>query len=73
MSGSTNAVGTIQTFTGADQTLFHIAARTMGSADAWWRLAAANGVTDPWLTPGIYAFTIPAGPTPLTGGLPPQS
>jgi len=51
--------------------LFQIAARRMGDATQWYRIAQASGLTDPILS-GQVTLTIPdALPKPTTG-LPPQ-
>jgi hypothetical protein len=31
-------------------TLFHVAARELGDATLWERIADLNGLTDPWIT-----------------------
>lgn len=31
-------------------TLFHVAARELGDATQWNRIARLNGLTDPWIT-----------------------
>ena len=47
-------------------TLFHVAAREYGDASQWWRIARANGITDP-VIPGLVTLTIP-NPDPATQG-----
>ncbi len=61
------------TASGADKTLYHVAARELGDPLAWWRIAEASGLTDPLLGPAIVTLTIPDGANPDSGGLPPQS
>lgn len=56
--------------TGADISLFHVAARELGDPLAWWRIAQASGLSDPWLGAAIVTLTIPGGANPDTGGLP---
>jgi nucleoid-associated protein YgaU len=57
------------TVTGADRTLFHVAARQLGDATEWVRIADANGISDPMIT-GTVTLTIP-DPTPVkSGGIP---
>jgi hypothetical protein len=58
---------TTQTFTGADRTLFHIAARLLGDPLAWYRIAQANGLSD-YIIVGTVELVIPdPDPTPATG------
>ena len=47
-------------------TLFRVAAEQYGDATQWWRLARANGLSDPVL-PGLVTLSIPA-PDPSTAG-----
>lgn len=57
--------------TSVDSSLFHVAARELGSAMQWWTIANANGIIDPDLS----AFTVPVplvipDPSPaLTSGV----
>lgn len=53
---------------GADRTLFHVAARELGNALGAIRIAQASGVADPWLA-GITTLTVPSLGAD-TGGLP---
>lgn len=48
--------------------LFRVAARELGDATAWYRIAALNGLTDPWIT----AETVLSIPQPgvSNGGIP---
>jgi nucleoid-associated protein YgaU len=58
------------TVTGADRSLFHVAARQLGDATEWVRIADANGISDPMIAPGAVTLTIP-DPTPVkSGGIP---
>ena len=54
---------------GATVSLFHVAARRLGDAQAYWRILQASGLTDPWLDVQV-PLLIPALPNPQTGGLP---
>jgi hypothetical protein len=57
----------LQTFTGVDQTLFHIAMRQYGNALAWYRIAQSNGLLD-YMIVGTVELTLPSpDPTPPTG------
>ena len=56
------------TVSGADVSLFHVAARELGDATQWIRIAQANGIGDPMLGP-VIAITIPNINPTLTGGL----
>ena len=58
--------------TAADVSLFHVAAAQLGDATQWWRIALANGLTDPMLSGGPTTLSVP-DVAPSTGdGLPPQ-
>ena len=48
--------------------LFQIAAREFGDATQWYRIAAINGLNDPWVTSGLE-IKIPA-PGKSNGGIP---
>jgi nucleoid-associated protein YgaU len=49
--------------------LYRIAAQTYGDATQWYRIAAANGLTDP-LVPGPMTLVIPDPTTqPTKGGI----
>jgi hypothetical protein len=50
--------------------LYRIAAEQLGDARQWWRLAQANGLTDPMLQ-GVCVLTIPVRNPILIDGLPP--
>lgn len=60
-----------KTFTGADGTLFHIAARLYGDATEWIRIAQANGIIDPMIV-GTVTLVIPSKPQTQSGGIPQQ-
>ena len=55
--------------TGADATLFHVAARELGDPLQAAAVAYSSGIADPWLS-GIVTVAIPDAPAPDTGGLP---
>lgn len=60
-------MATTKTFSGADGTLFHIAARELGDPLAWHRIAAANKLVDPIIV-GTVDLVIPSpDPSPQTG------
>lgn len=61
----------VQTFTGADISLMHIAARLMGDPQQWYRIAQANNLSDYMIT-GTVTLTIPTANATLTGGIPQQ-
>jgi hypothetical protein len=61
------------TVSAADRTLFHVAAAQLADATQWWRIAQANGITDPWLVPAVpLVLTVPPADASQTGGVPPQ-
>lgn len=49
--------------------LFRIAARQLGDARQWWRLAQANDLVDPLLS-GVLTLVVPEQNAGLTSGLP---
>jgi hypothetical protein len=51
--------------------LYQLALVELGSALQWWRIAQANGITDPMLS-GLNTLIIPGDDSSLTDGLPPQ-
>jgi len=53
----TAAAARVITATGGD-TLFAIAARELGSATQWNRIARLNGLSDPWIV-GIVTLKLP--------------
>ena len=55
--------------TGADATLFHVAARELGDPLQAITLAALSRLRDPWLE-GLVPVVVPDAPAPDTGGLP---
>jgi len=58
--------------TAADVSLFHVAAARLGDAGQWWRIAQANGLSDPDLTylSAPVFLDIPSPAASLTSGLP---
>ncbi|HTR16622.1 MAG TPA: hypothetical protein VMI52_06270 [Acetobacteraceae bacterium] len=48
----------MRSLTVAGGTLFHIAARELGDATQWTRIAQANGLSDPMLA-GLVTLLIP--------------
>lgn len=57
------------TVSGAERTLFHVAARYLGSAAEWIAIAQANGLSDPMID-GITDLVIP-DPSPVkSDGIP---
>lgn len=58
--------------TAADRTLYHVAARQLNDATAWWRIAQLNGMTDPDLSTFTAPVTLalPAIDTALDAGVP---
>lgn len=57
----------LRTFTGVDQTLFHVAMREYGNALSWYRIARANNLSD-YTIVGTVELVIPGpDPTPPTG------
>lgn len=61
----------MNTVTVAGGDLYRVALAQLGDARQWWRLAQANGLTDPVLS-GVVTLTIPNPDSTLTDGLPPQ-
>ena len=49
--------------------LFRIAADELGDALMWWRIAALNGLSDPWIV-GPLQLKIPATASSNNGGVP---
>lgn len=60
-------MATVKTFSGADVSLFHVAAREYGNPLAWFRIASANGLVDPMITGSVDLIVPNADPTPPTG------
>ncbi|GBR46399.1 hypothetical protein [Gluconobacter roseus] len=56
----------------ADISLFHVAARELGDASQWWRIAQVNGMTDPDLgkIPETVVLKVPSVERDLVSGLP---
>lgn len=59
----------IKTYTGADVSLFHIAAKELGDALQWQRLAAINNLSDYMIT-GTVTLQIPESDPTQSGGVP---
>lgn len=57
-----------KTLTVAGANLFRVALDQYGDALQWWRIAKANGLTDPIVT-GVKTLTIPAQDGNDTGGI----
>ena len=60
---------TALTVNAAATNLFAIAAANLGSADQWNRIAALNGLTDPWITSGLTLTLPPINPNAGNGGI----
>ena len=58
------------TVTAADVTLFDVAARELGDPLAWWQIAEASGLSDPWLPQALTVLTIPSQAADDGDGLP---
>ena len=58
----------MQTVTVASETLFSVAARYLGDATQWSRIAALNDITDPWLS-GLTVLLIPDPDVSAGGGV----
>lgn len=56
----------------ADVSLFHIASRVWGDATAWFALADANNMTDPFLYGPPVTLIIPDYDPAFSGGAPQQ-
>ena len=56
---------------GADISLFHVAARELGNPMQAWQIASLSGLTDPMLS-GVVTLTLPAPDASQTTGLPTQ-
>ena len=57
------------TVSSADVSLFHVAAKELGGACNWIRLAQENGIVDPMIT-SVGTLQIPTIGTKNTTGLP---
>lgn len=55
---------------GADLTLYHVAARELNDPTQWYRIAAANGLSDPVIY-GVVTLIIPPQAV-STDGIVPQ-
>lgn len=54
----------------ADVSLYHVAAAQLGDATQWWRIAQANGMSDPdlsWLTVPVSVQIPPVNATMASG------
>ncbi len=60
---------TRETFTGADVSLYHVAARRYGDPLLWILIAEANDMLDPLIT-GTVQLVIPPKPSSNNGGIP---
>jgi hypothetical protein len=58
----------VQSITVAGGNLFQIAARYLGDATQWVRIAALNGLSDPMLQ-GVVTLLLPAVDPSATGGI----
>ena len=58
----------IQTVTVSGGNLYQIALQQYGDATQWWRIAQANGLTDPNII-GIVTISIPSMTATDTGGI----
>ncbi|MBE7728853.1 hypothetical protein [Komagataeibacter sp. FXV3] len=58
--------------TGSDTSLYHVAARQLGDATQWWRIARLNGMADPDLSGFTTPVTLllPAPDTSQDSGVP---
>lgn len=54
-----------------DTNLFEVAARELGDATQWIRIAQLNGLTDPMLV-GLFTLDLPTVDASLGGGIAPQ-
>jgi len=59
----------MQTIMIAGGTLFAVAAQALGDATQWYRIAEANGLTDPMIY-GLTSLVIPDAATSAGDGLP---
>ncbi len=58
----------MQSVTVAGGTLYHLAARLLGDATQWSRIAQVNGLTDPVIT-GVVTLLIPPRDLSQRGGV----
>lgn len=56
---------------GAERSLYHLAAKQLGDPLQWYRIAQANGLSDPILA-GVVTLTIPGPAATDNDGVPPQ-
>ncbi|MFT8951646.1 MULTISPECIES: hypothetical protein [unclassified Gluconobacter] len=61
--------------TAADISLFHVAARELGDACQWWRIAQSNGLSDPDLSriETVQPLKIPVEDLTFSSGLPDEA
>ena len=59
------------TATAADVTLFDVAGLELGDPLAWWQIAQATGISDPWLPALVSVLTVPTVVAPANDGNPP--
>lgn len=61
--------------TAADISLFHVAARELGDACQWWRIAQSNGLSDPDLSriETVQPLKIPVEDLIFSSGLPDEA
>lgn len=57
---------------GADISLYHVAARELGDALQWWRIAQVNGLSDYLLSGPPVEISIPEADAGQSSGLPIQ-
>jgi nucleoid-associated protein YgaU len=62
-------MATTYTVTRADVSLFHVAARVMGDALQWYRIAKLNNLDDPMIY-GTMTIVVPDPDPTTTGGVP---
>ncbi len=66
-------MATIIQVSGADISLYHVAARVWSDASAWLALANANDLTDPMLSGPPVKLTVPDYDPAYSGGAPTQT
>lgn len=59
------------TVSGAERSLYHLAAKQLGDPLQWYRIAQANGLSDPMLS-GVVTLTVPGPAATDNDGVPPQ-
>jgi len=58
MSTTVLEIAEMRTITVSSDTLFAVAARELGDAAQWTRIAKLNGITDPWIN-GTMSIRLP--------------